>query len=145
SSGSTKTGVGLPSSNLYGRAWKIASVCFGRAQKPPEREGESTQISPMIFGVHSRLVSGSTTARVASGIGQPNEQTRTVCGIDLACFLASSPIANTTISLLFKASLSRSTSVSSLFPWSFWVGTGALPPPSRLLPNPLLLPEFPDF
>jgi hypothetical protein len=49
-----------------GRAWNIASVCFGKAQNPPDKEGESTQISPMVSGAQSAVVSGSTTAMVAN-------------------------------------------------------------------------------
>ena len=112
-SGSTKTGVGLPSTNRYGLAWKIVSVCLGNAQNPPDNEGESTQISPTVKGGQRRFVSGSTSAKVASGNGYPNAPARIVPG-SLALFLTSSPRARTTTSLVFKLSLSSSTSLKSV-------------------------------
>src|ERR1700759_1219275 len=91
----------------------MVSVCLGRAQNPPDRDGLSTQISPIEFGAQRRLVSGSTTARVASGIGYPNAPTRSV-PVSLARLDDSAPFASTLTSLRTKASLSRSTSDNSV-------------------------------
>src|SRR5271163_4640332 len=85
-------GVGFPSLNVNASAWKIFSVSSGRAQKPPDKEGESTQISPRIFGLHNKPDFGSTTASVASGMGYPNVPHLTASGIFPAAALASEPI-----------------------------------------------------
>jgi hypothetical protein len=85
---------------MYGRAWNIFAVCFGRAQKPPLIEGESTyvskifeentHISPTTSGGHITFVSGFTIANVASAIGYPNPPTLTIPA-SAARRLASSP------------------------------------------------------
>jgi hypothetical protein len=75
---------------MYGLAWKILAVCFGKAQNPPEMEGESTQISPTTSGGQMTLVSGLTIANVASAMGYPNPPTRTIPG-SFARRRASSP------------------------------------------------------
>ena len=54
---------------MYGLAWKMLAVCFGRAQNPPLIEGESTHISPTASGGQMTFVSGLTMAKVASAIG----------------------------------------------------------------------------